>query len=126
MVAPPNDFRRQVYAIVRRIPSGRVMTYGGIAALIPPPSGMLWTCYLRLRARWVGHAMASCPDDLPWHRVVNAQGRISPRPGHGPQVQRILLEQEGVIFDGNGRIDLDHYGWAPPVRTPVARGKPER
>ncbi|MGH2621369.1 MAG: MGMT family protein, partial [Anaerolineales bacterium] len=60
-------FAAKVYAIVRAIPPGRVMTYGGIAALIPPPPGTNWTGYARVRARWVGYAMAECPEDVPWH-----------------------------------------------------------
>lgn len=115
MREPPTEFRKRVYDIVRLIPRGRVMTYGGIAALIPPPKGMQLPSYGRIRARWVGYAMASCPDDLPWQRVVNAQGRISPRPGHGPYVQRILLEQDGVILARDERIDLATYLWMPDL-----------
>ena len=113
MAAVPEEFCRQVYDIVGAIPLGRVMTYGGIAALIPPPAGMTWIAYGHLRARWVGRAMRRCPDDLPWQRVVNSPGRISPRAGRGPHLQRILLEREGVIFDEHGRINLAIFGWSP-------------
>jgi methylated-DNA-protein-cysteine methyltransferase-like protein len=113
MAGPPSSFRDQVYLIVQTIPPGRVMTYGQIAGLIPPPQGIDLPAYARVRARWAGYALADCPEDIPWHRVVNAQGGISPRPGHGPHIQRILLEQEGVIFDGNNRLDLAAYGWNP-------------
>jgi methylated-DNA-protein-cysteine methyltransferase-like protein len=102
-----------VYAIVREIPGGRVMTYGGIAALIPPPAGVDWDAYDHIKARWVGYALADCPESLPWQRVVNAQGRVSIRPGHGPHLQRNLLEAEGVIFDERGRLDLKRYAWEP-------------
>ncbi len=115
MARPPADFLHHVYAIVGSIPTGRVMTYGSIAALIPPPPDVSGAAYLHLRARWVGQAMALCPDGLPWQRVVNSQGRISRRPGRGPQQQRILLEREGVIFDERGRIDLGVFGWSPPA-----------
>jgi len=113
MAEPPASFRDQVYRIVRTIPPGRVMAYGQIASLIPPPQGIGLPAYARIRARWAGYALADCPEDIPWHRVVNAQGGISPRPGHGPHIQRILLEEEGVIFDGNDRLDLAAYGWNP-------------
>jgi methylated-DNA-protein-cysteine methyltransferase-like protein len=64
-------------------------------------------------ARWVGGAMAHCPAGVPWHRVVNAQGRISDRPG--ATRQRPLLEEEGVAFDDRGRIDLDRFRWDPDL-----------
>jgi methylated-DNA-protein-cysteine methyltransferase-like protein len=65
-------------------------------------------------ARWVGGAMAACPDNVPWQRVVNAQGKISLRKGGGFLRQRELLEEEGVKFDQKDRIDLDRYGWSGP------------
>jgi methylated-DNA-protein-cysteine methyltransferase-like protein len=129
MAEPPSSFRDQVYQIVRTIPPGRVMTYGQIAGLIPPPQGIVLTGYVRVRARWVGYAMARCPEDVPWHRVVNSQGGISPRPGHGPHVQRILLEEEGVILRGNGRLDLAVYRWDPQEaqsRSPSTDRLPNR
>jgi methylated-DNA-protein-cysteine methyltransferase-like protein len=112
---PPDreSYFAQVYEIVRVIPQGKVMTYGGIGVLIPPPEGVDGIKYKHLRARWVGSAMAACETDVPWHRVINAQGRVSQRPGHGPIVQRQLLEEEGVVFDANGRIDLKIYCWEP-------------
>jgi methylated-DNA-protein-cysteine methyltransferase-like protein len=115
-------FRQQVYRIVRSIPAGRVLTYGDIGQMIPPPPGIDLPAYARVRARWVGYAMRDCPDDLPWQRVVNAQGAVSPRPGLGAKVQHTLLEEEGVRFQENGRIDLERYRWHPkPLRTPKAR-----
>ena len=54
--------------------------------------------------------MAACPDDVPWQRVINSQGKISPRPG-GAEKQRLLLEQEGVEFDAKDRVDFKKYGW---------------
>jgi methylated-DNA-protein-cysteine methyltransferase-like protein len=83
---------------------------------------MDWGAYIRIRARWVGYALASCPEDIPWQRVVNAQGRISPRPGHGPHVQRLLLKEEGVHLGKAGRIELDHYLWRPDPGWLEARG----
>lgn len=116
------DFRVHVYEIIRVIPSGRVMSYGSIASLIPKPAGMDYQSYRRVRARWVGYAMADCPDDLPWHRVVNAKGGISQRFGHGPRLQRTLLEEEGVLFDAEGLIDLGHLQWIPEEEWLLSRG----
>lgn len=96
---------------MRRIPRGRVATYGQIAALIAPPANVPADQYRRIGAIWVGGAMANAPDDVPWQRVINSQGRISPRPGLGPAAQRRLLEQEGVVFDERERVDLKRFGW---------------
>jgi methylated-DNA-protein-cysteine methyltransferase-like protein len=116
------EFNRRVYEIVRAIPPGRVMTYGGVAALIPAPRSVDPVAYRRVRARWVGYALAKCGNDLPWQRVVNAQGRISPRLGEGPPVQRVLLEDEGVAFDPHGVLDLAQYAWSPSTLWLHARG----
>jgi methylated-DNA-protein-cysteine methyltransferase-like protein len=102
-----------VYEIVRAIPPGRVMAYGQIARLIPPVEGVDVAAYLRLSPRWVGGAMAAAPDDVPWQRVINGQGKVSDRPGFGAVVQRKLLEQEAVEFDERDRVDLARYGWLP-------------
>jgi methylated-DNA-protein-cysteine methyltransferase-like protein len=109
--SPPNRilFNQQVWQIVRKIPAGKVASYGQIASMIPPPGGMDAKGYLAFSPRWVGGAMAGCPDNVPWQRVVNAQGKISLRPG--AEKQRELLEAEGVEFDDRGRIDMKIYGW---------------
>lgn len=107
----PQTYANQVYEIVRRIPAGRVTTYGRIAGIILPPVGIDPADYLKLAPRWVGSAMAHAPDDVPWQRVINSQGKVSPRPGMGPMVQRKLLEQEGVTFDERDRVDLERFGW---------------
>jgi methylated-DNA-protein-cysteine methyltransferase-like protein len=122
--APPDPkaYAEQVYAIVRAIPPGRVMAYGQVAQLIPPPEGVAPDTYLKLGPRWVGTAMVACPDDVPWQRVINSQGKISPRPGMGPLVQRNLLEHEGVTFDARERVDLKHFGWRPAAEWLRERG----
>lgn len=114
--SPPNPvvFNAQVWAIVRQIPSGKVATYGQIAALIAPPEGMEPKDYKAFGARWVGGAMAACPEGVPWQRVINAQGKISLRRGGGHIRQRQLLEAEGVTFDYRERVDLSKFGWAGP------------
>jgi methylated-DNA-protein-cysteine methyltransferase-like protein len=98
------DYDR-IFAVVRRIPRGRVATYGQIASLAG----------LRGGARRVGYALFSLPSAtaLPWQRVVNAQGGISLDPTASGLTQRLLLEKEGVLFDGRGRIALARYQWRP-------------
>jgi methylated-DNA-protein-cysteine methyltransferase-like protein len=97
---------QRIYAVVRRIPRGRVATYGQVAALAG----------LSGHARQVGYALHALPDEsrVPWQRVINARGEVSRRaePGYD-RLQRALLEQEGVRFDGHGRVDLDRYRWRP-------------
>jgi methylated-DNA-protein-cysteine methyltransferase-like protein len=109
--SPPNQqaFYEHVWNLVRQIPRGKVATYGQIAKMIPPPNGVDMEAYAAFAPRWVGGAMANCPDDVPWQRVINSQGRISERPG--AERQRQLLEQEGVEFDAKDRIDLKKCGW---------------
>jgi methylated-DNA-protein-cysteine methyltransferase-like protein len=106
-------FRAQVYAVVNSIPAGRVMTYGQVAALIPPPQGVDLRGYEHVKARWVGYAMAECPEGCPWQRVVNSRGRISLQGGEGPEVQHLLLTDEGVVFSEAGQIDLARFAWEP-------------
>lgn len=110
MFSPPNpaSYNAAVYEIVATIPPGRVTTYGMIARLMPPPTGVDPDQYRRLGARWVGTAMANAPDHVPWQRVINAKGEISPRPG--ATLQRDLLEGEGVRFD-NDQVNLKEFGW---------------
>jgi len=110
----PERYKRTVWEIVRQIPAGRVTTYGYIASLIPPPPGVDGGDYRSWGARWVGGAMAACPADLPWQRVINAQGKISLRPGGGGARQQELLEEEGVLFDDRQRVDLSQYRWDGP------------
>lgn len=93
------------YQVVRRVPRGRVATYGTVAREAGMPG----------RARQVGYALAALSEshEVPWHRVVNARGEVSPRSaalGY-EELQRTLLEAEGVDFDGRGRIDLERFGW---------------
>ena len=108
----PDSLYRRIYAAVRRIPEGRVSTYGRIAKLAKAPG-----------PRVVGYAMAALPSgsDVPWQRVVNHKGEVSLRKagiGSGELRQRQALEEEGVYFDLKGRIDLKHYGWPRRKKTP--------
>lgn len=95
----PNFFET-AYAVARTIPPGRVMSYGQIAALAGNPR----------MARQVGWAMHDCPPDVPWHRVVRRDGSIATGDG---DVQRALLEAEGVAFDGNGRVLREYFAIQP-------------
>lgn len=108
---PYDVFRSKVYELARKIPKGRVMTYGGIAVNIPKPEGIDPLAYRKIRARWVGYAMKSCPQDVPWWRVVNSKGRVSLRSGHGPYIQPELLKEEGIEMDEEGTIMLKRYLW---------------
>lgn len=101
--------KQALYQLVRRIPKGKVATYGQLAKLMGLPR----------HARHVGNALANTPENvrIPWHRVMNAQGRISLRrinwQSGSDDLQRILLEAEGVVFDDSGKIRLRDYQWKP-------------
>lgn len=100
------SYRHRIYAIVRQVPPGRVATYGQVARLAGGCT-----------ARMVGYALSALPDasEVPWQRVINSQGKISPH-GHGlgSLLQRQLLQAEGISFDLQDRIDLAVFGWLPP------------
>ena len=112
--SPPNPqhFQTLVWEIVRQVPPGNVATYGQIAGMIPPPGSLNLKDYEAFGARWVGSAMANCPDDVPWQRVINSQGKISLRAGAERQVE--LLNLEGVDFDEKGRVNFELCGWNGP------------
>jgi methylated-DNA-protein-cysteine methyltransferase-like protein len=105
-----------VYRLIKKIPRGRVTTYGEIARI------------LRLRggARAVGYAMAACPSGRgsPWHRVVGAGGRLLIPEPHG-SLQRRLLETEGVRVD-YGKIDMERYAWKRTIKRSPSRKKKNR
>ena len=105
MKANSEGYRERIYALVRKIPRGRVMTYGQIAAIL----GEGYT------PRTVGYAMHGADgESVPWQRVINSQGRCSTGRMTIPQnLQQSMLEQEGVNFDEKGRCDLRKYGWTP-------------
>ena len=96
----------RIKAVVRQIPAGEVATYGQVAEIVGGCT-----------ARMVGYAMAALPfdTDVPWQRVINRQGKISPRAsGSGSALQRQLLEAEGIRFDADSRVDFGAVGWAGP------------
>jgi len=96
----------KIYATIRRIPPGKVATYGQIAKMVDGCT-----------ARMVGYALAALKtsaqgEEIPWQRVINRQGKISPHgDGIGTTIQRELLLQEGVVFDTNGKVDFARFGW---------------
>lgn len=115
MAKPRGMSHAQVFAVVRRIPRGRVATYGQVAALAGFPG----------HARQVGYALSALDADapVPWHRVVNAQGRISLRSAEagGAMLQQLRLEQEGVAVRG-GRVRLAEFAWRP-LRSQAANSE---
>lgn len=100
-------FYDYVYRVVRLIPAGKVTTYGRVAAILGHPRA----------ARAVGYALHNLPEGsaVPWHRVINFRGMISGRCEiHRPEIQRLLLEAEGVVFDRQGKVDLARFLWKGP------------
>ena len=111
--APPNPqaYYEQVWNLVRQIPEGKVASYGQIAKILPPPTGVDGETYLEFGALWVSGALASCPEDVPWQRVINSKGEITERNGLEAKRHKLMLEDEGVLFGVRGRIDMKKYGW---------------
>jgi methylated-DNA-protein-cysteine methyltransferase-like protein len=102
--SPTTGFFEKVYRLVRQIPHGKVTSYGAIARMLEHPHA----------ARTVGWALHSMPDesDVPWWRVINSRGYVSTTcREHAANVQRELLEDEGVEFDKRGCVDWDRFGW---------------
>lgn len=98
---------QRICLMVQQIPPGRVATYGQIAALVG-----------NCTARMVGYAMSALDsnNDVPWQRVVNSQGKISLRgDSNSTELQRQRLIEEGIVFDGEQRINLRHYCWHGPA-----------
>lgn len=103
-----SDFNARVHEAVRDVPSGRVASYGAIAERAGRPGA----------ARAVGAVLRALPEgaDVPWWRVINARGRLTiPRVGHGRSLQRALLEEEGVEFGDDGRVDMARFAWPAVV-----------
>ena len=99
------SFHQRVIDIIKSIPKGKVATYGQIAALAGNPRA----------ARMVVRVLhsSSGKEKLPWHRVINSKGSISLKPGTGYEVQKALLQKEGIVFKEDGSIDLKRFLWRP-------------
>ncbi|HZE68033.1 MAG TPA: MGMT family protein [Pyrinomonadaceae bacterium] len=111
---PKSNYRQRVYKLVRRIPPGRVMTYGQIAELL----GEGYT------PRTVGFVMHGSDDKTPWHRVINAQGACSTLGVVLPHdKQQRMLEAEGIKFNKQGRCELQTYLWIPRQRAKPEQSK---
>lgn len=100
-------FHEMAIKVLKRLPKGRVATYGQIAALCGSPRA----------ARQIVRILhsSSSKEKLPWHRVINRKGNISLKPGEGYEEQKAILISEGIIFDKNDSIDLNIYLWKPNV-----------
>jgi len=108
-------FSERAKEVIRKIPRGKVATYGQIAAYAGNPLGSRQVAY-------VLHS-SSRKDKLPWHRVINAKGKISLPPGEGYEIQRLLLAREGIRFKSDDAIDLDLYLWTPTHKVTKRRRK---
>jgi len=97
------SFTQKVKQIIKKIPRGKVATYGQIAAYACSPRAVR-------QVVWILNS-SSRKDKLPWHRVINRQGKISLKPNHGYEIQKMMLEKEGVKFDKNDVIDFERYLW---------------
>ncbi len=104
-VSMNTSFHQKVKYVIKKIPMGKVATYGQIAAFAGNHRAAR-------QVAWVLHS-SSRKDKLPWHRVVNSEGRISLRPNYGYEIQKELLKKEGIKFDENDRIDFKNYLWDP-------------
>lgn len=110
----PSGRYQRIYVVVQQIPTGRVATYGQVAAVAGLPG----------QARQVGYALHALSEgtEVPWHRVINARGEVSQRSEGGwEHYQRHLLEEEGVSFDETGRVDLSRFRWEPTPKASRSR-----
>ncbi len=99
----PSEFTLKAIKIMKNIPSGKVVTYGQVATYAGNNRGARQIVRL-LNSSWE-------KEQLPWHRVINRKGKISLNPGDGYELQKMLLENEGILFDENDHIDLSRFGW---------------
>ena len=110
-IPDPQAFYAQVWNIVTRIPRGKVASYGQIAKMLSPPTGVDNATFAEFGALWVSNAVAASPSEIPWQRVVNSKGEITERDGLEAKRHKLMLEDEGVFFNPRGRIDMKRYGW---------------
>jgi methylated-DNA-protein-cysteine methyltransferase-like protein len=97
------SFSQRVKSLIKKIPPGKVATYGQIATLAGNPRGSRTVA-------WVLHS-STRKENLPWHRVINSKGMISLPPSSGYETQKSLLENEGILFDENDKVDFNRFLW---------------
>lgn len=105
-----NNIFQRVYRLVKKVPRGRVVTYGQVAAMLGDPRAAR-------TVGWALHAINDPHSGIPWHRVINASGRLSYCNAHSAILQRKLLEAEGIKFRKDDSIDLEKYRWRPRQRS---------
>jgi methylated-DNA-protein-cysteine methyltransferase-like protein len=112
---PKSPIVKEVCRVIKKIPPGKVATYGQIAAMAGNPRD----------PRSVGWVLHACSESqkLPWYRVINREGKISLPEGEGYEMQRGLLEGEGIVFDFRDRIDLKRFQWQPKMVAPKQRSR---
>lgn len=98
-------FYGRVVKFIKSIPLGRVATYGQIADYAGNPRAAREVAYIL-------HS-SSEKENLPWQRVINSKGHISMKPGRGYELQKQLLQDEGVVFDEEDRVDFERFLWQP-------------
>ncbi len=104
---PSPSFNRMVYTLVRHIPPGKVLNYGRVAEMLGVPQGAR-------EVGWALSALKGTDHDVPWHRVVNAKGRVSIKGSPDAAIeQRVRLEAEGIAFDEKGYLDMAEHLWKP-------------
>ena len=101
-----NSFSQRVKELIKRIPKGKVATYGQIAVYAGNPRAAR-------QVVWILHSSTQ-KEKLPWHRVINSKGGISLKRGYGYEIQKELLRREGVKLNENDRVDFKRYLWSPP------------
>jgi len=107
--AGTETFTQRAIKAIKTVPRGKVATYGLIALVAGNPRGSR-------QVAWILHAVTE-KEELPWHRLINSQGKISLPKGAGYETQKELLVEEGIAFDRDDRIDLDRFLWQPGVRN---------
>ncbi|MDD3732473.1 MAG: MGMT family protein [candidate division Zixibacteria bacterium] len=98
-------FHQRLVRLIKKIPRGKVATYGQIARMAGNPRAARQVVWV-LNSSWE-------KEKLPWYRVINSKGQISLKPGQGYELQKSLLEKEGVLFDDHGRVNLERFLWTP-------------
>lgn len=103
------ELTKKIIAVIKKIPKGKVATYGLIATLAGNPRAARQVVRI-LNIYWE-------KEKLPWHRIIGSQGKISLKPGQGYELQKSMLEKEGIVFDNRGKVDFDLFLWQPKIKS---------